>query len=85
MDAYEGVKEHYKVGFPKTRVDEFHKSVSYDIYSKVFCGDIPPSLLYKMWSWVMIKRYGPQWKGYERENDRCVNEQLSNDLTPLVT
>lgn len=67
MDAYEKVKEHYKIGFPRTRVDDFCKSVEYDVYSQVFSEGIRPSLLYKMYALVMMKRYGPMWKGYARE------------------
>lgn len=85
MDAYEVVKENYKVGFPKSRIDQFYQSVQYDIYSKVFCGEIPPSLMYKLWSWIMIKRYGTQWQGYERETFQRNNAVVHSDQAPLVT
>ena len=85
MDAYEVVKEHYKYGFPKSRVDSFYRAVDYDIYSETFCAGSNPSYMYKLWSWVMIKRYGMQWAGYPRDNCQTVQSDSQNDQAPLVT
>lgn len=84
MDSYEIIKDRYKLGFPRTRVDEFHMAVKYDTYSNLFCEGIRPSLLYRVWSWVMIKRYGEQWKGYRRERGRY-EEASGDEQAPLLT
>lgn len=82
MDAYEVVKEHYKVGFPRSRIDSFYRAVDYNIYSKTFCQGYRPSLIFKIWACYMIKRYGPEWKGYERETK---SQNSQNDRDPLIT
>ena len=83
MDAYEVVKEHYKVGFPKSRVDTFCRAIDYDIYSKTFCQGFSPSFVYNIWAWYKIKKYGSQWQGYERE--QLSDEDTNNDQSPLIT
>ena len=87
MDAFDEVKDHYKNGFPQSKIDEFYQAAPYDIYSKEFCdGDnISPSLLYKFWSWVMMKWYGTEFKGYQRDFGDGVNSNSNSDLAPLVT
>lgn len=90
MDAYEVVKEHYKMGFPRSRIDDFAKGVKYDPYSKMFCEGTSPSLLYRFWAWIMINRYGSQWKGYPRDMGRDItmggrSEEALDELTPLLT
>ena len=78
-DAYEMVKEHYRVGFPKTRVDAFYLAIEYDIYSKEFCEGISPSILYLSWACVMKRWFGNQWKGYARETS------IQTDTDQLIT
>ena len=80
-DAYELVKEHYRVGFPKTRVDAFYLAQDYNIYSKEFCEGIRPSLLYIGWAWIMKKWFGPNWPGYARE----AISQTQSDEDQLIT
>ena len=87
MDAFDEVKDHYKHGFPRSKIDDYYKAGSYDIYSKEFCdGDnVSPSLLYKLWSWGMMKWYGQDFKGYQRDfGDRTISNS-NNDLAPLLT
>ncbi len=84
MDAYEVVKEHYKVGFPKTRIDSFYRAVDYDIYSKTFCEGLKPSYVYRLWAWIMIKRHGALWPGYIRDKGTDLTSQTS-DQDPLIT
>ena len=86
MDAFDEVKDHYKNGFPKSKIDEFCQAVDYNIYSKEFCGDsIAPSLMYRLWSWGMMKWYGPQFEGYQRDFSQRPISNINNDLAPLVT
>ena len=84
MDSYELVKEHYKSGFPKSRLDDFYQCVEYDIYSKTFCGEDSPSLMYVFYSWIMIKRYGPHFQAYTRDTSSRTGPSIQ-DLAPLVT
>ena len=86
MDAYEVVKEHYKYGFPKSRVDSFYRAVDYDIYSETFCAGFKPSFVYQLWSWLMMKRYGTKWAGYPRDHGETQSQNnLQTDEAPLVT
>ena len=52
---YEVIKEYYKKGFPKSRVDEFYSSGNYDHYDDIFFGGSAPSLMYKAWAKLMIR------------------------------
>ena len=49
------IKEYYKKGFPKSRVDEFYSAGRYDFYSDIFFDGSSPSLMYKAWASVMIR------------------------------
>ena len=80
-DAYELVKEHYRVGFPRTRVDAFYLATDYDVYSKAFCQGTRPSLLYICWAWIMKKWFGPSWPGYTRET----SQPQSDNEDQLIT
>lgn len=80
MDAYEVVKEHYKVGFPRSRIDSFYRAIDYDIYSKVFCKGYGASFMYRFWAWIMFKRYGSQWRGHDRDTAAAAADQ-----DPLIT
>ena len=52
---YEVIKEYYKKGFPKSRIDEFYSSGEYDHYSDIFFDGSAPSLMYRAWAWAMMR------------------------------
>ena len=85
MDSFEVVKEHYKYGFPKSRVDSFYRAVDYDIYSETFCTGFKPSWGYRIWSLVMMKRYGTQWAGHQRDHGGTSQNSSQTDEAPLIT
>jgi len=79
--SYEAIKEFYKNGFPKTRVDLFYTAVNYDIYSDAFIDGHKPSSLYKFYAYIMLKIEGNEWQGYKRET---VND-IVFDTSPILT
>ena len=85
MDSFEVVKEHYKYGFPKSRVDSFYRAVDYDVYSETFCTGFKPSWGYRIWSLVMMKRYGTQWAGHQRDHGGTSQNSSQTDEAPLIT
>jgi hypothetical protein len=61
------IKEYYKKGFPRSRVDEFYMAVDYDIYSDTFLNGSAPGYLYRFWSCLMAGVYGQSWKDWKRD------------------
>jgi hypothetical protein len=61
------IKEYYKKGFPRSRVDEFYLSVPYDHYSETFLNGSSPSYMYRAWAYLMVAMYGQSWRGWRRE------------------
>jgi len=73
MDTYENIKEHYKGGYPTSRVDDFYRTVLYNPDSDMFFDGSSPSILYNCWpkriiARMMVSYYGERWKGYQRQN-----------------
>jgi hypothetical protein len=66
------IKEYYKKGFPKSRVDEFYTSGNCDPYSDIFLSQAAPSFLYRCFAAAMKNSYGEEWPGYPREFGRPV-------------
>ena len=64
---FEVIKEYYKKGFPKSRVDEFYSSAKYDPYSDIFLTGSSPCYMYRIWARAMVLVYGESWKGWRRE------------------
>ena len=64
---FEVIKEYYKKGFPKSRVDEFYTSAKYDPYSDIFLTGSSPCYMYRIWARAMALVYGESWKGWKRE------------------
>merc|ERR1711863_142391 len=77
MDTYENIKEYYKEGFPRSRVDDFYKAIQFDPYSDIFFDGSKPSFLYNSWAKLMLRYYGQHWKGYKRHSNRNV-QQINN-------
>merc|ERR1719210_82236 len=80
MDTYENIKEYYKAGFPRSRVDDFYMAIQYDPYSDLFFDGSKPSYLYNCWAKLMMRYYGQYWKGFKRHSNSN-SRQFNNSAT----
>lgn len=86
MDTYENIKQFYIHGFPKSRLDEFYMSVTYEPFSTAFYDGSSPGILYVVWCQVMMALYGPQWQGYDRMMaDKARGSGDEIDTTPILS